>query len=231
MITAILACGGKGERFGGDLPKQFIPLAGLPIYLYSLFLFEKHPKVDKIVIVCPKDYVKRVKEEVKEHTLTKVFSIVHGGETRQESVFNGVKASPVETEYFLVHDAVRPCFSQSLLDLVIERMLEKGAVIPVIPCSDALVRVDDEQVVIPVDRTSLYLVQTPQGMKAEYLRACLERAEKEGKVFPDEGSLLHFYGYKVFTVPGEITNLKITYPQDFELAEILIKSKMKGIIL
>ncbi len=231
MITAILACGGKGERFGGDLPKQFIPLAGLPIYLYSLFIFEKHPKVDEIVIVCPKDYVKRVKEEVKEHTLTKVFSIVHGGETRQESVFNGVKASPVETEYFFVHDAVRPCFSQSLLDLVIERMLEKGAVIPVIPCSDALVRVDDEQVVIPVDRTSLYLVQTPQGMKAEYLRACLERAEKEGKVFPDEGSLLHSYGYKVFTVPGEITNLKITYPQDFELAEILIKSKMKGIIL
>ena len=231
MITAILACGGKGERFGGDLPKQFIPLAGLPIYLYSLFIFEKHPKVDEIVIVCPKDYVKRVEEEVKEHTLTKVFSIVHGGETRQESVFNGVKASPVETEYFLVHDAVRPCFSQSLLDRVIERMLEKGAVIPVIPCSDALVRVDDEQVVIPVDRTSLYLVQTPQGMKAEYLRACLERAEKEGKVFPDEGSLLHFYGYKVFTVPGEITNLKITYPQDFELAEILIKSKMKGIIL
>jgi 2-C-methyl-D-erythritol 4-phosphate cytidylyltransferase len=107
MITAILACGGKGERFGGDLPKQFLPLAGLPIYLHSLFLFEKHPKIDKIVIVCPKDYVERVEEEVKEHTLTKVFSIVHGGGTRQESVFNGVKASPVETQYFLVHDAVQ----------------------------------------------------------------------------------------------------------------------------
>jgi 2-C-methyl-D-erythritol 4-phosphate cytidylyltransferase len=231
MITAILACGGKGERFGWDLPKQFLPLAGLPIYLHSLLFFERHPKIDKIVIVCPKDYVKRVEEEVKEHTLTKVFSIVHGGGTRQESVFNGVKASPVETQYFLVHDAVRPCLSQSLLDRVIERMLAKGAVIPVIPCSDSLVRFEEEQVVTPVDRTSLYLVQTPQGIKSEYLRACLERAEKEGKVFPDEGSLLHFYGYEVFTVLGEITNLKITYPQDFELAEILIKSKMKGIIL
>ncbi|MCI4453865.1 MAG: 2-C-methyl-D-erythritol 4-phosphate cytidylyltransferase [Thermodesulfobacterium sp.] len=231
MITAILACGGRGERFGGDLPKQFLPLAGLPIYLHSLFLFEKHLKIDKIVIVCPKDYVERVEGEVKEHTLTKVFSIVHGGETRQESVSNGVKASPFDTRYFLVHDAVRPCLTQSLLDRVIERMLEKGAVIPVIPCSDALVRVEEEKVVTPVDRTSLYLVQTPQGIKAEYLRACLKRAEKEGKVFPDEGSLLHFYGYEVFTVPGEITNLKVTYPQDFELAEILIKSKMKGIIL
>ncbi len=230
MITAILACGGRGERFGGELPKQLLPLAGVPVYLHSLFLFEKHAKLDKIVIVCPKDYVERVEEEVKRYGLTKVFSITYGGGTRQESVYKGVKASPVETQYFLVHDAVRPCLSQGLLERVIDGMLKKGAVIPVIPCRDALVRVEEERVLNPVDRTSLYLVQTPQGMKAEYLRACLERAEKEGKVFPDEGSLLHFYGYDVFTVPGEITNLKITYPQDFKLAEIIIKGKISEIL-
>jgi len=231
MITVILASGGRGERFGGELPKQFLPLGSLPVYLHSLFLFEKHPKIDKIVIVCPEDFGGRVEEEVKRYGLTKVFSIAYGGRTRQESVFNGIKASPVETQYFLVHDAVRPCLSQSLLNRVIEGMLEKGAVIPVLPCRDALVKIEEERVLTPVDRSSVYLVQTPQGMKAEYLRACLDRAEKEGKVFPDEGSLLHFYGFEVFTVLGEITNLKITYPQDFELAEIIIKGKMRRIIL
>jgi len=226
MITAILACGGKGERFGSKLPKQFLPLLGLPVYLYSLFLFERNPKVECVVVVCPKDFRKMVEEDVKKHKLDKVISIVYGGKTRQESVYNGVKASPEDTQYFLVHDAVRPCLSMSLLERVVNAMFGKNAVIPVIPCRDALAKVENGRMLSPIDRTSLCLVQTPQGIKAECLRISLEKAERENRVFPDEGSLLLFYGYEVYTVEGELTNLKITYQEDFKLAEIILKGKI-----
>lgn len=222
MITVIVPCAGRGERFGGKLPKQYQELKGIPIFIRTLMVFERHPQCEAIVLPVERGFMSYVREKIEEFKLRKIYALCEGGETRQDSVYQGVLASPRETELFLVHDAVRPLITEELITRLIAEAKTFSAVIPAIPVRDALIKAEEGLLKAPLSREGLYLVQTPQLIKGKLLKDCLERAKKDGLSFPDESSLLHHYGFKVRVVPGSMLNIKITYPEDLLLAERLI---------
>ncbi len=226
MITALVVCAGRGERFGKTLPKQFCLLAGKPLYIHTLLAFERSHLVDWMVLAGPKDLLKRIQEEIKIYGIKKVYRVVAGGENRQTSVYQALLEAPEETEVFLVHDGVRPLISEDLIVRIVEEVKEKKVVIPVWPATDALVKGTDGKVLTYLDRTNVLRVQTPQAIQSSIFREALERAQREKIFFPDEGSLMLHYGYEVHYLIGSPFNLKITYPEDLELAETLIRGKM-----
>lgn len=227
MIIAIIPAAGKGIRLKESLPKQFIEIKGVPILVRTILKFENHPQVKGIIISVSPFYKSLIQDFIKKFNITKVINIVEGGETRQKSVYKGVIASPKETEIFLVHDAVRPFVSGEIITKVIEATYKYEIAVPVIPVRDTLSYVEDDLIKKHVKRNNLFHIQTPQGIKAELLLKCLKKAEEEGMNFPDESSLLTYYGYKVFTVEGSFINFKITFKEDLILAEKLIDCKIE----
>jgi 2-C-methyl-D-erythritol 4-phosphate cytidylyltransferase len=222
MVSVLIPCAGKGERLGALLPKQYLPLKGIPLFIRTLMVFDRQPDCSHIILSISQNFKEYIEELLLKYSIRKVSKIVEGGDTRQESVYKALLAAPEDTEIFLVHDAVRPFVPPELIKRVIEETRIHACVLPAIPVRDALIRVSQEFVEEPVSRVGLYLVQTPQGIRADLLKECLERASLEGLSFPDEGSLLHYYGYKVKVISGALLNFKITYPEDFLLAEKLI---------
>ena len=230
MIVAIIPSAGKGERLKAEKPKQFLEIKGIPLFIYTLSKFEKHPEVEGIVISVSSEYIKFTEKLVSSFKFKKVLKIVKGGKTRQESVFYGVKASPSQTEIFLVHDAVRPFVSLNLISRIIKTTKTFGVSVPAIPVRDTLNKVIDGEVIENIERTNLFCIQTPQGIKAEILKNVLEKAQKENLIFSDESSLLLHYGYKAKIIEGSFINFKITYPEDFFLAEKLIDCKIENLL-
>ncbi|MFN3505225.1 MAG: 2-C-methyl-D-erythritol 4-phosphate cytidylyltransferase [Caldimicrobium sp.] len=222
MITVIIPCAGKGERFKNSLPKQYHPLKGIPIFIRTILAFETHPLCNFILLGVTSSYLDYVKDIIKSYNLKKIYKIVVGGETRQETVYKTLLEAPIETKIFLVHDAVRPLVSQELISKIISASEKEIGVVPVLPVRDALIKGDNDYLQEPLERRKVFQVQTPQAISAKILKECLEKALEEGKIFPDEGSLLHHYGYRVKLVEGSIFNFKITFPEDLILAENLI---------
>jgi len=230
MITLLLPAAGIGKRIGGKVPKQFISLRAKPLFIHTLLAFENHPLINSIIITTREEYIPFVKRCLKENGIKKVLSVAKGGETRQESVYNALKHAPASTELFLVHDAVRPFVSKQLISRVIEKAKKYGSAIPAIPVRDTLIQAERGKVCKKLEREGAFLVQTPQGFRAEVLRECLEKAKKEGLLFTDEGTLLLHYKKEVYLVEGDPLNFKITYPQDLLLAERLIECKIEDLL-
>ncbi len=222
MITVLIPSAGKGIRFGDNLPKQYHPLKGIPILIWTLKVFEKHPLCSKVVLAVSKEVQDYVRELLSEYQIKKVEAIVEGGQIRQESVYKAMLASPKETKIFLVHDAVRPLLSSDLIIKVIKNLEGYSAVVPAIPVRDALIKVKDTFLEHSLLREGIYLVQTPQAIRADILKTTLTQAIREGLEFLDEGSLVHHFGYKVKIIEGSPLNIKITYPEDLLLAEKLL---------
>ncbi|MDH3470533.1 MAG: 2-C-methyl-D-erythritol 4-phosphate cytidylyltransferase [Acidimicrobiia bacterium] len=147
---------------------------------------------------------------------------VPGGERRRDSVANGLADVPADVEFILVHDAARPLASEALVRSIAIRLQQGDAdgVVPVVPIRDTVKRVSGERVIETVDRSELVMVQTPQGFTAEALRKA--HASVEGDA-PDDAYLVERAGGKVVSVPGEVSNLKITFPKDLVVAEGLLR--------
>ena len=230
MVVAVIPSAGKGERMKANKPKQFLEIKGTPLLIHTLLKFEKHPQVDAVILSVSNEFINLTKKLVSSYNLKKVLKIVEGGKTRQESVFNGVKASPSETEIFLIHDAVRPFISSDLIGKIIKTAKDFGTGIPAIPVRDTLNKVSKEEIIENIDRTGIFCIQTPQGIRADILKDLLEKAQREKLVFSDESTLLLHYGYKAKIVEGSFLNFKITYPEDLFLAEKLIDCKIENLL-
>ena len=223
MIAAIIPAGGVGQRFGTREPKQFYPLLGKAIILWTLEAFEGVPEIDLLVIPCLSSYQSRLEELIQQARFEKEIKIVPGGRTRQESVKQGLVSLPEETEIVLVHDAARPLVSTELIKEVIQGVRSYGAAIAACPARDTVKRVRDLFVSYTIPREEVYLAQTPQGARYELLRYAFERAEKDRFQGTDEASLLERVNIPVFVIPAPITNLKITTPEDLKVAEALLR--------
>ena len=145
--------------------------------------------------------------------------LVEGGPTRRESVANGLRA--VERSRVVVHDAARPFATEEMVTMVLEALRDADAAVTALPAEDTIKEVDGHIVVRTVDRSRLWLVQTPQAFVTERLRAAHDRAERDGLFPTDDAQLLETYGGRVAVVTGSRANLKITYPEDFGVAEAL----------
>jgi 2-C-methyl-D-erythritol 4-phosphate cytidylyltransferase len=213
-LVVIIPAAGTGTRFGGPLPKQFLPLAGKPLLQHVIERFLGDDEVAKVIVPVAEQLVSTVKQSESDRV-----AFVAGGETRQESVMRGL-AEARDADYIAIHDAARPLFSSTMFRNVVEAAREVGAALPVVPVADTIhVMNDDATIGSTLDRSMLAAAQTPQCFRADILRRVLERAAAEGVVGTDEAGLAARFGFIVKAVAGDPRNLKITVPEDLAVAE------------
>lgn len=222
MVTAILPAGGLGKRLGADIPKQFLPLAGKPLILYSLEVFARHPLVKNIIIPVVPTWRQNLKTFLANLSLQKEIILVSGGKTRQDSVYSGLKALPQGSSIVLVHDVARPFVTSQIIEGVIRAVEKHGAAIAAAPIRDTVKMVEEGIIKRTIPREKLFLAQTPQGAKAELMSRAFEAAYRDHFIGTDEASLLERIGIPVHIVPAPNTNFKITTPEDLRLAEALL---------
>jgi 2-C-methyl-D-erythritol 4-phosphate cytidylyltransferase len=179
-----------------------------------------------VVLVVPADWVAKAKAELVEpHRLTKVGAVVAGGVRRQDSVAAGLEALPPEVNLVVVHDGVRPFVTAEMVAAVVEAAKDVGAAVTAVPVTDTVKKVDGGVVVETLRRERLVCVQTPQAFSRSLLAEALGRAETDGVAGTDEAALVERLGHPVRVVSGSPYNLKITTPEDWALAEALLRAK------
>jgi len=220
----VLPAGGRGERFGGKLPKQFIRLQGETVLHRSIALFESLNAVHDIVVVAPARYVKRVQQIVRRDGFRKVSRVAAGGRERQESVWNGLNAFSRRPDIVLVHDAVRPFVTGGLVRKIIRQVIRYRATVVATRINDT-VKVEGPAGFLTrtLERKHLWTVQTPQGFHYALLLDAHKAARRAGFVGTDEASLVERLGVPVRIVEGNERNLKITTRNDLELAKLFLK--------
>lgn len=224
----IILAGGTGERMGGDMPKQFVELAGKPVIAYSVETFDKSPSIDEIIIVCHGEHIGRMTDIVDGIKPRKGCSIIPGGRTRQESSYNGVKACPKDTEYVLIHDAARPLVDAGVIQRVLAGAKETGAAMPVIDIEDTVVVEEDGMVREMMDRKKLKRVQTPQGFKYDIILKAHDWCLKENIAgSTDDCGMILSISKHVEVVTGSLSNMKITSEVDLRLVEATHNGKIE----
>ncbi len=222
MKTAvIIPAAGVGRRYGAALPKQFSVLAGDPILLHTLRIFQASGAVDSIVIALSELHRSRVQQMLNAHHLTKVAALVTGGAERQDSVRRALEnEATAEADIVLVHDAVRPCITTDFVEAIIEAAAVHGAAIPGLPLKETVKEVDaGGKVQATPPRAGLRSIQTPQGFRREILKQAYEQAPADALVFTDDAAVVEKAGFNVQVVDGLESNIKITTPADRWLAE------------
>jgi len=220
--AAIIVAAGSGQRFG-DAGKSFAPLAGKPMAWWSLAAAATASSVEELVLVCGEHSLSTASALVADFPTEKPIRIVLGGKRRQDSALAGVRATNERVSVVSIHDAARPLVSSALFDAVIAAATEHGAAIAAVPVSDTIKRVGESRVLETIPRDELVAVQTPQAFDKRQLLAAFEHAERSGATVTDEASLIEYMGAPVVVVPGVVTNIKITYPADLAMAEILMR--------
>lgn len=214
-VTAVVLAAGRGRRMGGDENKTFLQLAGRPLLCHALSAFAESSRIDEIVVVVRPGEEERVRSLLPAGTLP--VSIVAGGDVRRDSAIAGVGAAT--GEIVLIHDGARPFPSPSLIDRVTESAIRHGACVPALPVVDTLRSVDDGLLGDRLlDRSELVRIQTPQGFRRSSILRALPLSSPN---VPDDAGAILALGEKVWTVPGELTNLKVTNPADFAMAEAI----------
>ena len=203
------------------LPKQFMHINNKPVLYYSINSFYRAFEDMQIILVLPEDYIASGQEVIDAWFDYDRIKICVGGDTRFQSVKNGLQFVEEEGIVF-VHDAVRCLVSENLIQKCYETALEQGSAIPVIPCKDSLRLIEEDHSNEALDRGSIRIVQTPQAFHSKILLPAFTIDFKEK--FTDEASVVESYGMKLFLVEGEENNIKITHPVDLALARQLLES-------
>ncbi len=226
-VSVIIAAAGVGDRFGGSVPKQFVELEGRPVLAWSLEVFSSSSMVHEIVVVGPPSDEKMVIDLVERfYTGGPPIKVVPGGATRQESVRQGLNVVFDDAKWIAVHDGARPLLTQSLFESVCHMAREIGAAIPALPIRDTVKEIYEEGLVLrTLDRSRLYLAQTPQVCKKQDLLKAYEEAAAKGLKATDEAGLLEAIGVPVGVVEGSSRNLKITTQDDLQLVRALLSLK------
>lgn len=230
MFFAIIVAAGRGERVNSVTPKQYLPLLGKPILAHTLDIFEKSPWMGEIIVVINPLHEEIFKKEVWErYGYRKVKKYISGGETRQESVYGGVREVKNRGDDFvLIHDGVRPLVDEKILERCVEGVIKFEAVCCAMPCVDTIkCSLNGEVIDETLDRQKIWRAQTPQAFRISLIWEALERAKEEGFQGTDDSSLVERMGKPVRLVLGSEDNLKITTPQDLILAEELLRWRKK----
>lgn len=220
-ISAILLMGGKGERFDTFLPKQFHNLSGKKIYLHTLAAFLKTKLFDQIILVCNKEALDIVKNEIS----NKIVKIIPGGDTRQQSSYNGLISCDKNTDIVVIHDAVRPFISKRIILENIKGAIKHKAVDTCIDTFDTIVQKDSSNFIKDIPkRSSLLRGQTPQSFNYKLILEAHKKALKDN-IFnsSDDCSLALRLGTKIYIVQGDDLNIKITNKLDLYIAEQLFR--------
>jgi 2-C-methyl-D-erythritol 4-phosphate cytidylyltransferase len=214
---------------GGTVPKQFLALGGLPLLVHALRVLEASSAIHGVILAVPqteREYC--LDQVVVPHGFKKVSKIVAGGEHRQDSVRHALAEVDRETEIVLVHDAVRPFLTERMVREVIEQAAKHGAAIVAIPVRDTVKQVGaDGAIERTVDRRHLWLAQTPQAFRRDWLEEAHRKAQLEAIQATDDAHLVELLGRRVALVEGSGENIKVTRPEDMIIAEAILAARSK----
>jgi 2-C-methyl-D-erythritol 4-phosphate cytidylyltransferase len=220
---------------GADTPKQFLALDGVPLLLFTLRRLAACPLITDFVIATRAEEIDSVAKSAEAEKFAQPVSVVRGGDTRQDSVANALAEVSPESEFILVHDAVRPLVTLSQIERVIAEAEACDAAILGIPAMDTVKEVkraslptDVALVTATIPRERVVLAQTPQVFRASLLLEAFARARQDGVTASDEAGLVERLGRDVHVVVGAERNLKITRPGDMELAEFYLRQERAG---
>lgn len=220
MNFGLIVAAGKGERFGGT--KQFFLLDGKPVVLHTVEAFERCRCIDQIVLVVNPPKINYIETLLELQEIKKIRAVVSGGAERQDSVWNGLKVLP-KKGLVAIHDGVRPLFETKLLAQGFALCRNHKAVICALSINDTVKEVKDGKTLKTIDRSNLYLIQTPQFYEIELIKKAYQKAIQEKFYATDDSTLVERLGIKVQIMPGSSSNIKITNREDLKLVEKIIK--------
>lgn len=224
--SVVIACGGNSTRMGG-INKILLPLGDRLVIGVTMLAFEKCESVSEIVIVAREADIPTIKSEAEAAGITKLTACTVGGNTRQESVINGVRCISKDTELIAVHDGARPLVKAEHIEKAIHDASVFGGATLGVPVKDTIKVVDDGIITDTPPRKSLYITQTPQIFKRSLYFEGIDFALEHSLDFTDDCQLVEAIGGKVYMTVGDYTNIKITTPEDIKLAETLHEMREK----
>jgi len=222
-VTAIVPAGGLGRRAGGDVPKQFLLLRGMPILTRTLLHLTTSKLIDALILVVPPGAEEWCQEQVlAPYPLPPIIEIVSGGAERQESVFRGLERASEDAQLVVIHDAVRPFVSPDLLQRTVEAAWSFRAAVAAVPAVETVKVVESGFIRETPSRDRLWIAQTPQAFHGDLIQEAYRRAAADGFRGTDDAMLVERLGVKVKVVPGYPENIKITTGEDLERAEQIL---------
>jgi len=212
---------------GGTVRKQFRALGGVPLVVHSLRILQSSPVIDAVILAVPEADIAYCRHEIVDaHRFTKVTAVVAGGQERQDSVRQALAVVDEHFDIVVVHDAVRPFLTERMLVEVVAEALAKGAAIIALPMRDTVKQVGADRVIErTVDRRPLWLAQTPQAFRREWIQEAHQKAEAEGVAATDDAFLIEWMGRPVTVVEGSGENIKVTRPEDMVIGEAIFASR------
>ena len=227
---AVILAGGSGQRYGTEIPKQFLEVAGKMVIEHTIDVFNTHPLIDEIAVVVPMKYVAVMSMSVMDNKFGKVRKIVIGGQERYHSTLSALKAYENEGDFnILLHDAVRPLISHSIIGDVLNALEQYNAVLVAVPTVDTIVKVSSDNKISSVpERKWLRNAQTPQAFKYSTLKKAYDIALSDN-TFSNTDDCGVVFRYlpeeQVFIVDGDPENFKLTHKEDLILLKKLLQSK------
>ncbi|MCA5013090.1 MULTISPECIES: IspD/TarI family cytidylyltransferase [unclassified Enterococcus] len=232
MITALIIAGGVGKRMGQDIPKQFIMVEDKPIIIYTLESFQKHPMIDRILVVCKKGWEDTLSAYAKEYHIDKLEWIIEGGNSGQESIRNGVdflKAHSEKEDTIVIHDGIRPLVDEIVLSDVIVKCKEFGNAVTSLPYNEQIfVKETEETTKQYINRETLRRVSTPQAYQFDKLAWAYEKAFKEGIGISESSyanTMMVDLGETLYFAVGSDKNIKLTTQDDLQLFKGYLRMK------
>ncbi len=222
VVSVVIASAGNSTRMKTKNSKQFLEIDQKPIIAYTIDAFEKSQLVKDIVIVARECDILYMWDIVKSYGFKKVTDIVPGGETRTESVKNGIVRT--QGEFVAIHDGARPCIQTQTIDSAIISAFKDKAVVVGCPVTDTLKSVNENGIIsATVDRSSLWQMQTPQIFEKELILKAYQQGDTSGAT--DDCMLLESIGVKITVVNGDRRNIKVTVPEDLTIAKAILKGE------
>jgi 2-C-methyl-D-erythritol 4-phosphate cytidylyltransferase len=215
---------------GGTVRKQFRSLGGLPLLVHSLRVFQSSPFIDAVVLAVPEADRHYCRTEIVEpYGFTKVTHVVAGGKERQDSVRQALAVVDESVHLVVIHDAVRPFVTETMVKQVVEAAAVDGAAIIALPMRDTVKQVGGDHLIErTVERKPLWLAQTPQAFRRDWLDEAHRKAQAEGLAATDDAFLLEWMGHPVRVVEGSGENIKVTRPEDFIIGEAILAARQSG---
>lgn len=226
FASVVIVAAGRGERYG-PAAKILELVGGRPMLEWSIVAAIEAQCVRDVIVVTGQRTEHAIAELVHATQWTKPVAMVRGGDRRQNSVAAGVETVPSDREVVLIHDAARPLVESALFDACARAASIFGAAIAAIPVTDTLKLAADNVIDQTVSRNGLWAAQTPQGFRLDTIRAAIEHGRVSGLEVTDDASMVEAAGGAVHVVPGSRSNLKVTYPDDLELIDILLAKRTR----
>ena len=226
-MDLLIPAAGMGRRMGSDRNKLLLTLLGKPLLAWTLLAAEEARDISWIGIMGQIADQPDFKAILAELSLSKPVQLILGGETRQESVYNGLQALPAAAERVLIHDGARCLATPQLLDRCAAALLDCPGLIAAVPVKDTIKVVDETGIIQDTpDRRQLWAAQTPQGFEVQLLKQCHNKGRDSGWEVTDDAALFERSGLPVRIVEGEETNLKVTTPVDLAIAEFILRQRL-----